>query len=129
MLRVVPFVAALTACEQADETVTAYAPHDGVYALVSLNGADFAAKATIDLRTAGNISGQAPCNSYNASQSAPYPWITLGPIAATRRACPDLADESRYLEALAAMTQVEASGDTLILSNDDGTELVFQASP
>jgi len=129
ILRILPLLAVLNACEQPDETVTAYATHDGVYQLSTLDGVPFPAQATIDLRVTGTVSGQAPCNTYRTAQTAPYPWFTLGPIVATRRACPDLDAETRYLTALATMTIVEAANDLLILSNEAGESMVFQASP
>lgn len=109
-----------------DETVTAYADMDS-FVLTSINGTPFEASATLNVGDAGRISGTAPCNSYNAAQTAPYPWFALGPIAATRRACPDLAAESAYFETLSQMTNVEVVGSVLILRNDTGAEMVFDA--
>lgn len=111
-----------------DETLAAYAPADR-YRLTDLNGAPFEAEAMLDIRTPGQISGTAPCNSYSAAQTAPYPWFAAGPIRATRMACPDLPAEQAYFAALAAMTLAEAAGDILILSNTDGGQMVFQALP
>ena len=56
----------------------------------------------------------------------PYPWIKIENIAATKRACPDLAAESAYFTSLQAMTLSEVLGDVLILSNDEGDEMVFR---
>lgn len=116
----------LTACN-ADETVSAYAAN--LYQLQSIDGAPFAARATLDLSTPGRVTGQAPCNRYFADQSAPYPWFALGPIGATRMACPDLPAETTYLNSLSDMTFAEAQGQILILSNEAGREMVFQALP
>ncbi len=121
-------VLGLMGCET-DETVAAFAGDATVFALQSLDGAPFPASATLDVGTPGQITGDAPCNSYSADQSAPYPWFAVGPIAATRRACSDLAAETTFFDALAAMTLVEVVGETLILSNTDGGEMVFQAIP
>jgi len=128
-MRMLPFLAVLNACEKPDETVTAYAEHDGTFQLSTLNGVPFTADATIDLRVSGTVSGHGPCNAYRASQTAPYPWITLGPITATRRACPDLDAETLFFDSLATMTIVESAREILILSNEDGARLVFYASP
>jgi len=129
LMRVVPFLAVLNACEQPDETVTAYAKHDGPYQLATMNGEIFSATATIDLRVTGTVSGHGPCNAYRTSQTAPYPWIELGPITATRRGCPDLDAEAAFLEILGKMTIVEASNEILILSNDARDRMVFHALP
>ena len=96
-----------------------------MYALSELNGAAFPARATIGFPEEGKVVGDGPCNGYSAAQSAPYPWIALGPVAATKRACPDLEAEVAFFEALSRMTLIEVSGSALILSNDDGESLVF----
>ena len=74
----------------------------------------------------GKISGQAPCNRYFATQSTPYPWFEAGPIGATRMACASLSADTVFFTALSDMTLAEVVGDTLILSNDKGREMVFQ---
>lgn len=117
---------ALAACA-VDETISAYA--GGPYQLVAIDGAPFTANASLDVGTPGRISGAAPCNTYHAVQTAPYPWFALGPVAASRRACPDLAAEAAYFKNLATMEFAESLGDTLILSNSAGREMVFQALP
>ena len=123
-MRLWPAFLALAAC--GDETVTAYST-ESVFALVSVNGAPFQTSASIDIGVAGEITGSAPCNSYRAKQTAPYPWFEIGPIAATKRACPDLEAEAIYFETLGRMTIVEVSGSTLILTNDANEEMLFQA--
>lgn len=118
-------LALMSAC-QGDESVSAYAPYDR-YALVEVDGLPFSAGATLNLATTGRVSGTAPCNTWAADQTAPYPWFETGPIAATRMACPDLEAEAAFFAALETMTLAEAVGATLILSNTDGREMVFQA--
>jgi len=98
-----------------------------VYVLQSLDGTDFPARATITFDDAGTITGNGPCNTFNASLIAPYPWFEAGPITSTRMACPDLAAEDAYFAALAIMNRALVSGDTLELSNDAGRHMVFQA--
>lgn len=110
-----------------DETLTAFAQDDTVFHLAQIDGAPFAARATIDISVPGEVSGQGPCNSYAADQTAPYPWFDLGPIRSTRRACDSLQAEQQFLTTLRAMTIAELLGDTLILSNTDGAEMVFRS--
>ena len=74
---------ALAAC--ADETISGYADPEAIYALERLNGAPFPATATIAFPAPGRVEGEAPCNGWSAEQTAPYPWIALGPITATER--------------------------------------------
>lgn len=58
-------------------------------------------------------------------KKAPYPWIELGPIAVTRRACPELAMEQQFFSALGRVSLAEVNGSVLILSGE--TTMVFEA--
>jgi heat shock protein HslJ len=122
-------LALLTLVACTDETISGYADPYAVYRLTEIDGAPFAGNATITFPEEGTVRGEAPCNSWFASQSAPYPWIEFGPIGATRRACPDLDAERAYFDALGTMTLAEVQGTVLILSNDAGREMVFRATP
>ena len=110
-----------------DETISGYADPDATYRLIEIEGAPFVARATMRFPEAGRLEGEAPCNRWSAEQTAPYPWFAPGPIAVTRRACPDLETESAFLTALAGMTLAEVQGPVLILSNENGGEMVFEA--
>ena len=128
MTRIAPLLAlcALCACN-ADETLTAYAADGVTWSLAEMNGQPFDAKATIQLGENGSVSGQAPCNSFGAALTVPYPWFELGPIRATKRACVDLAAENAFFNALSLMTLAEANGPNLILSNTEGGQMIFVA--
>ncbi|QUJ75750.1 META domain-containing protein [Sulfitobacter albidus] len=117
---------ALWGC-QGDETVRAYGGADRVWVLEAINGAPFAATATLTFPEEGQIAGSAPCNSYSGAMTVPYPWFDAGPIAATKRACPNLASEAAFFEGLDAATLSEIANDTLILSNTDGLNMLFKA--
>ncbi|WP_299750035.1 META domain-containing protein [uncultured Tateyamaria sp.] len=117
-------IASIPAC-QADETVARYGAADRLWELQTLNGAAFPARATLEFETGGPVSGHAPCNQFTTTNTVPYPWFELKPIAATRIACPELEAETAYLEALSRMTQSEVREGSLFLRNDDGEELVF----
>ncbi len=122
----IPALLSLAACGP-DETISGYAVDGAVYHLVSLDGAAFTAPATIAFPNEGTVAGQGPCNSYTADQNTYYPWFELGPIASTRRACPELAAETQFFEALAAMSFSEVSGDILLLTGEGGREMTFEA--
>ncbi|SMX30837.1 META domain protein [Actibacterium lipolyticum] len=127
MLRVIFFsLLWLTAC-QADETISGYADRSAIYVLTSLNGDTFSANATLSFPEPGRISGRAPCNVFMGSQTKPYPWFGTGPLTSTKRACPELKQEQAFFSALGEMTLAEVQGDTLILSNEAGAEMVFTA--
>ncbi len=111
-----------------DETVSGYADPGASYQLVEMDGAAFNARATISFPEQGSIAGKGPCNSYGASQSAPYPWVDIGAIRATRAACSDLTLEIEFFAALSGMSQIETFGDTVILRDDAGREMIFRTS-
>ncbi|GFE66410.1 hypothetical protein KIN_34840 [Litoreibacter roseus] len=119
-------LAVLNAC-QGDETLTAYGAADTIWAVTEIDEQAFAASATISFPEPGKIRGQGPCNQYSATQTVPYPWFKAEAIVSTRRSCENLAAENTYLRALAAMTLSEVSGDSMILSNEDGATIVFEA--
>ncbi len=112
-----------------DETISGYASRDAVYELVEMDGQFIDTEITIAFPGKGEVTGKAPCNRYRARQTVPLPWIEIGEITATKRACADLELEQRYFSALQTMTLAEIGGDILILSNDAGDELVFAVQP
>lgn len=127
MIRAITLLLGIAACEQ-DESISAFVDVGSVWQLTSIGGVAFSAKATLVFPKPGQVTGQAPCNNYSAAQTAPYPWFELGPIIATKRACPDLAAEGLMMKTLQSMTISEVSGDVLVLSDDTGFEMLFQRS-
>ncbi|MGC3938402.1 META domain-containing protein [Roseobacter sp. EG26] len=117
---------ALAGCRP-DETVSAYGAAGKTWQLVELNGQTVDQIATLTFPEEGRIAGEGPCNSYSAAMTVPYPWFEAGPIASTRRACPDLDFEADYFTALSEMTLSEVLGDTLILSTPEGAQMVFKS--
>lgn len=128
MKQILPALFLLAACQQADETLAGHGAL-GQWQLTEINGSTFTAAAMITFHDDGTVTGRAPCNSFGATQSAPYPWFELSPIRATKRACNDLSAESAFLTALQNMTLSEVSGNILILSNDTGQTMEFIAVP
>ncbi|WP_297773196.1 META domain-containing protein [uncultured Roseovarius sp.] len=110
-----------------DETVSGHGGATATWTLQSIDGTPFTARATLSFPKEGTLVGEAPCNRYSGAQTLPYPWFRAEALVATKRACPDLEAETRYLRALAEMTLVEVAGDTLLLTNDAGREMVFRA--
>ncbi|WP_298844319.1 META domain-containing protein [uncultured Roseobacter sp.] len=115
---------ATAACRK-DETVAAYGGSDRIWQLTEIDGDAFAAEATLTFPETGKIAGTAPCNSYSAAMTVPYPWFGAGPIAATRRACPALEAETIFFKTLGEMTLSEVLGDTLVLSTPEGRSMIF----
>lgn len=117
----------LAAC-RGDETIAAYGAADITWQLTEIDGQPFVATATLHFPEPGRITGIAPCNSYSAVLDAPYPWFDTQHLSVTRMACNDLATENQFLQALQDMTLSEVSGNTLILSNVAGREMLFTAA-
>lgn len=112
----------------ADETLTGYGAADRIWVLDSIDGVAFAARAELLFPEEGKITGRGPCNQFFGDQRAPYPWFDVGPLGSTRMACPQLSAETAFFRALESMTLSEVAGDTLILSTEDGREMVFRAA-
>ena len=112
---------------QPDETVRRYGGAGHTWHLETLHGASFDAEATLTFPSRNIVAGRGPCNTFRSSNTTPYPWIEFGPIAATRRACPALKDETAYFDALRAARVVVIEGDTMTLSDEDKPLAVFRA--
>ncbi len=72
------------------------------------------------------ISGTAGCNTYNASYEANGSEISFGPIAATKKICPEdeQSTEDRYLQLLAEIGSYEVSGRSMSMNETDGTPVL-----
>jgi heat shock protein HslJ len=72
------------------------------------------------------ISGNAGCNSYHASYEASGGDISFGPIAATKKVCPEdeQSTENRYLQLLAEIGSYEVSGRSMSMNDTDGTPVL-----
>lgn len=120
-------VLGLGMCDK-DETVARYGAADREWVLLELDGTAFPARATLGFPETGKIAGDGPCNRYSGVMTTPYPWFDVGQVISTRMACPDLQAEAAFFKALSEMTESEVAGDTLILRNEAGREMVFTAS-
>ncbi|MGX0877017.1 heat shock protein HslJ [Roseovarius sp. MBR-154] len=111
-----------------DETISGHGGGGATWVLHSIDGTPFTARVTLSFPQEGSLAGEAPCNRYSGAQTLPYPWFRAEALGTTKRTCPDLEAETRYLRTLAAMTLVEVAGDTLLLTNEAGREMVFRAA-
>lgn len=119
-------IALVGACVR-DETVRNYGASDRIWQLVELNGNPFAETASLSFADTDRISGSGPCNSFAGTMSVPYPWFKAEALLSTKMACPALSQETLFFTSLGQATLAEVLGDTLILSNTDGLEMVFTA--
>lgn len=94
--------------------------------LVAIDGQPAPARATIELIEPGRIAGQGPCNRWFAGQSGALPEFRAEAIGATKMACPDMAAEAAFFDALQAMTRAEVTGPvTLTLTGPEGRSMEF----
>jgi heat shock protein HslJ len=96
--------------------------------LVGLEGQEVGWNASLRI-DGDNITGKAPCNSWGAKSSASLPALSLGPIRATRMACPDLAAEAAFFETLQAMQRTELDQGHLFLIGMEGRIMEFARDP
>ena len=117
--------ALLSGC-QVDPTAALDSVTDPIWVVQTLDGAAFPAAATLRFSPDGRVSGKAPCNRYFGAVKFNGSDLSIGPLGSTRMACEALDEETRYLLALAAMTQVKTSLGQLILRDASGRELTFK---
>jgi heat shock protein HslJ len=75
------------------------------------------------------VGGKAPCNSWGGKNMATLPEFSLGPVRATRMACPDLPAETAFFEALRAMQRAELDQGHLYLTGPEGRVMEFARDP
>ncbi len=76
----------------------------------------------------GRISGTGACNRLSGPFETDKSWaLKFGPIVTTRMACPDIEQEQRFLQVLAATTHYDMDGPMLILLCDGELRAVLQA--
>ena len=80
-------------------------------------------QSTLELGADAQAGGTGGCNRYRTSAKLGDGTIELGPIAATRMACPPAAmdQERRFFTALAGVRRYEFDRGVLVLRDADGT--------
>ncbi|HHL20009.1 MAG TPA: META domain-containing protein [Aliiroseovarius sp.] len=115
----------LAACQQ-DESIAAFLPEGSTWQLAELAGTPFAGRAEISFGPHGTVRGRAPCNSFRASQTAPYPWVEITDLVTARTTCGQIGQERAFLSALGQAAFAEVAGEVLILTSEEGREMVFR---
>lgn len=96
--------------------------------LVGLEGQAVTWEATLRLDGA-KVTGKAPCNRFFGTNAASLPDLSLGAIGSTKMACPDLAAEAAFFDALQAMQRAELDEGHLYLIGPEGRIMEFARSP
>jgi heat shock protein HslJ len=85
--------------------------------------------STLGFRRAGGIAGFGGCNGYMGPLTVTDDRITMGPLASTRRVCPErtMDQETRFMDALTKAERFAVVGTNLHLHGPAGNEqaLVF----
>lgn len=94
--------------------------------LRAIDGRVVNARTTLRIGEDNLLSGAAACNRYSVTNCAKLPALQLGPIRSTRMACPWLADELAYFDALSRMTAlILDENQTLVLTDPAGRRMTF----
>ena len=74
----------------------------------------------------GGLAGSGGCNDYNATYTVSGDALTLGPVAATKKACADdvMTEENAYFAALGNVATFDIKGTTLTLRDSGGATQV-----
>lgn len=103
--------------------------HGTRWSLVSWSGqADSAIVKSVTLQFEGDgISGEGPCNIYNASFTLQSGALQVGPVAATKRGCDPqrMQLERDWFDTLGKLDRLALEGSRMLLSSDDGIRLEF----
>lgn len=93
--------------------------------LVGFSAGALPPRVTMDLREPGRAAGQGPCNRWFGEVQGSFPAFRLPMVATTQMACPDLAAEGRFHDALGRVTAAELVGSQLVLTGPKGLRLTF----
>jgi heat shock protein HslJ len=101
----------------------------GSYNVITVNGLDMRGTSqTIVFNGLGKtISGNAGCNTYNASFDVNNLVLTIGDVATTRKTCPDIEKERQFLAALDKVNSYTKSEGKLQLL-DNSNNIVMTAT-
>lgn len=131
MTKALLFTASLATClataATANEALSLFDDPQAQWTLTEIDGRPFDARATLQFPEPGRVAGQAPCNRFSGTLAVDGTAMTLGPLAATQMACPDLTAETVFFKSLSAMTDVALEDGLLTLRNaETGEAMVFR---
>ncbi len=96
----------------------------GTWIAEEIAGAPAADKVVswLSLTDSGRAQGQGGCNSFSGTYTAEDGTLAFGPLAATRRACPEpaMTQEARFFAALAASKAARIEDGKLVLLDASG---------
>lgn len=96
--------------------------------LYQLNGNTLKSENDVTLNFSGSdnkVSGSAPCNNYTGTFNSSSGNLTFGPLASTKRMCPEMESETVFLNALQNTSSFKISGSELNLFDSGGKLLMI----
>lgn len=121
----------LISCSSSEKSVKVKStPLEGTnWSLYQIDGKAYSSetKVTINFKYPdAKVSGSAPCNNYFGTYVHGGEILTFGTLASTKKACPDLEMESKYLSLLQSTAKFIILGTELNLYDSSGKlTLVF----
>jgi len=70
------------------------------------------------------VAGTTGCNSYSGSYSMDEFGVEIGPVAATKKACPDMKTEDLFLKALSEVARIDLGEDGIKMFDASGVEVM-----
>lgn len=70
------------------------------------------------------VKGFSGCNNFFGAYTVEQDSLRFGPLASTRMACPDLEQETLFLQALSKTTRFLIEGESLTFFNEEGAEIL-----
>lgn len=124
------FLSAVALCAaagtvQAENIVSPFSQLDQVWQLSTLSGVAFDKNATLIFGSEGSVAGSATCNRFTGRADWSSTSLSIGPLAMTRMACPDMDQERVVMQALSAVRSGGIIDDTLVLTLSDGSSMVY----
>ena len=114
----------LAACQPSEDAAAAPSLAQD-WKLVGFSEGAVPPRVTMDLREPGRAAGQGPCNRWFGEVQGSFPEFRLPMVASTQMACPDLAAEAAFHQALGRVTAAELAGGQLLLTGPKGLRLTF----
>lgn len=121
----------LSGCGAPSTPATAAAGQPQVWQLTSLDNKPYHGNVTVSLAKNGKqLMGQAPCNAFNADiiRDA-YPAVRIVNVVSTKMACPDMAAEADFFDALSVVTGQGTGKTMLYFTSTSGRRLEFTPIP
>ncbi len=121
----------LTSCDETRQVLNtgSRVELNGSYNVEVLNGAKVNNNATIIFNGLGKtVSGNAGCNTYNATFTIENFQLNIGDIALTRKSCADMSKENEFIETLDKVSSYQKNGSTLTLLAANNATLITATS-